>query len=252
MLNIKLAAVTLSGVLALGGYGLAASETQAAAIEDVPRTVLTRLRGTRGPLIPLVNPGERDGAIAAALGITVGELEEAREAGIHLPALAADLDVDMADVVDTLQVLLIDEVEEAVAEGDMTQERADHILERLEVANVMRDYFGLEARLEVLADALDMNVDELLAAREDGLGLRALIAEQEVDPADIREAMSAARERAINAALEDNVLTEEQAERLLEAPGYFLPRGLRGRFLRFGPQSPAEGAVPSPSPLLNG
>lgn len=253
MLHAKLAGLALSGLLALGGIGLAVGESQAAAtIQEIPGTVLNHFRGVQGPQIPLVNPGERDEAIAGALGITVEELQEARDEGIRLPELAADLEVDMAEVVDALQSLLIEEVQEAVEAGDMTQERADRILERIEMANVMRDYFGWETRLEVLADSLDLTTDELLAAREAGTSLRELLEEADVTPEEIREAMSAAREEAIEQAFEDGALTEEQKERLLDEPAWFVPRGLRGRFFRFNPPVGREGAGPLPAPLLGG
>jgi uncharacterized protein (DUF433 family) len=253
MLHAKLAGLALSGLLALGGIGLTAGDSQAAAaIQEIPGTVLNHLRGFRGPQIPLVNPGERDEAIAGALGITVAELQEARDDGIRLPELATDLEVDLAEVVDALQSLLIEEVEEAVEAGDMTQERADRILERIEVANVMRDYFGWEAHLEVLADSLDMTTDELLAAREAGTRLRELLDEADVSPEEIRDAMSTAREEAIEQAFEDGALTEEQMERLLDEPGWFVPRGLRDRFFRFNPPAGREGVGPLPAPLLGG
>ncbi len=150
--------------------------------------------------------GEQAEAFANALGITVEELEAA-----HEEARAATI----ADL---------------VAEGTITQEQADEILE----GNGRR---GGRAPVnpEHLAEALDITVEDLEAAREqvraDQLeaAIEAGIITQEqadmmaahravqsyVDQEAIQEAIRAEHESAINQALDAGEINQEQADEML-------------------------------------
>ena len=77
---------------------------------------------------------------------------------------------------------------------------------------------GLNGSGEVIAQVLGISVDELAAAREEGKNIRQLAAELGLDGPTIRENMKAVREATILQAAADGVITEEQAELLLNAP----------------------------------
>ena len=152
---------------------------------------------------PLEGPGmfggqiDREALLAEALGITVEELRTAQEQA----NTAA--------------------VQQALDEGLITQEEADAMLSRIK----LRNYLDREA---LMAEALGITVEELQAARAEGKPLGVLIYELQLDRATVRTAMRTAYEEAIAQAVTDGVITQEQADQMLEGPG-FGPGGPGGR-----------------------
>ncbi|MCB9432976.1 MAG: hypothetical protein H6668_13450 [Ardenticatenaceae bacterium] len=84
--------------------------------------------GLRDLLPQIFDQDEMDAVVANALGITVEELNAAKEAGTHLPDLAESLGVDIQTVHDAMQAYRETAVADAVASGLITQEQADQIL----------------------------------------------------------------------------------------------------------------------------
>jgi hypothetical protein len=152
---------------------------------------------------PLEGPGmfggqiDRQALLAEALGITVEELRAAQEQA----NIAA--------------------VQQAVDKGLITQEEADAMLSRIK----LRSYLDREA---LMAQALGITEEELQAARAEGKPLGVLIYELQLDPATVRTQMRTAYEEAIAQAVTDGVITQEQADQILQGPG-FGPGG-RGGF----------------------
>jgi hypothetical protein len=140
----------------------------------------------------------REAALADALGISVEELEAAQ-----LEARA------------TL-------IEQAEAEGLITAEQADLLLALPE----LQTYMDREAWL---ASALGMSVEELQAALEDGTRLSDLIEELGLDPITVRESVQAARAEAIQQAVDDDVITQAQADEILSGSEFGFHLGLEGR-----------------------
>jgi hypothetical protein len=143
-----------------------------------------------------------DAFIADELGVTVEELQAARQAA-HEAAL-----------------------EQAVEDGLLTQEQADLIL----AGNALRKYIDPQ---EILSQALGIDIAELEAAKESGESLRDLIGDME--PEAVREALQAVYEEAVQQAISAGVITEDQAKQLQEN-GFNGPFfGKRGAgFHRFG------------------
>lgn len=71
---------------------------------------------------------DRDALMAEALGISVDELQAAREDGTTLPELMDELDLTMEEVTASKQAAYEAAVEQAVTGGTLTQEQADQIL----------------------------------------------------------------------------------------------------------------------------
>lgn len=121
-------------------------------------------RGRRlGPLAGIVDPEAVKTAVADALGLSVEELEQARQDGVPLPALAEEQDVPMSDVVDAVQEVVETAVDDALANGEITEEQAERIqqaLERIDQAQMVK-----EAYEQAFADELGVTVDELHEAR---------------------------------------------------------------------------------------
>jgi uncharacterized protein YidB (DUF937 family) len=170
-------------------------------------------------------------AIADAIGISVDALEEALAGGKTIVDLADELGVDMEEVKSAMQVAHDEALTKAVEDSLITQEQADRLRERM-------DQFAFEAprfpkeRPEglawpdgdwlrggdvdtTIADALGLTVDELEAAWEDGKSLAALAEDAGVALDEVRDAIQAARSDAIQQAVEDGQLSQEQADRFL-------------------------------------
>ncbi|HQF71261.1 MAG TPA: hypothetical protein PLH39_08295 [Promineifilum sp.] len=147
--------------------------------------------------------GDHDGGdeyLAEALGITVEQLQAARET-----AFAAYL----AD---------------AVTAGQITQAQADELLAQRRLST----YIDREA---LLAEALGLSVDELQAALADGQSLSDLMTAQGLTTETLPTALQTAYEAAIARAVADGVITQAQADAYLSASPNF---GLFGGHHGFG------------------
>jgi polyhydroxyalkanoate synthesis regulator phasin len=165
-----------------------------------------------------------DERLAEALGITVDELEAAQE-----EALAAA-------------------IEQAVAEGRLSEEQAGQLLEGLGRSGRHGHLFG--ASSELLAEALGISVEELQAAQ---VGVQAakladmveagMLTQEEADLMAAREAvqnyidqealsaaLQNAYEEAVATALADGAITQAQADQLLEnIPSFGFGSGFSAR-----------------------
>lgn len=126
-----------------------------------------------------------DAFIANELGVTVTELQEARQAAKEAA------------------------LEQAVTEGVITEEQAGLI----KASHELKQYIDKE---EIFAAALGITTDELKAARQEGKSLPYLFGELGLDPADIKASLQSAYEDAVKQAIDDGVITASQAEQLQE------------------------------------
>ncbi len=154
-------------------------------------------------------------AIADVLGITVEELEAAHEAGTKLPELAKSLGVEMELVENAITAVRIEGVEQAAADGEITQEQVDRILEQIELQNVARDILDRDAMMVVVADTLGITAAEVEAADEAGVKLPQLAEEAGVDMRTVHEAINQAKIDGLQEAVESGLITQEQAYRLV-------------------------------------
>jgi hypothetical protein len=128
-----------------------------------------------------VKPFDGQALLAEALGITVEDLEAAREEA-NQAALA-----------------------KAVEAGIITPEQADAITSR----RALMSYLDRET---LLAEALGMTVEDLQAAYAEGETLSTLLEAQGLDALTVREALVEAYEAALAQAVADGVITQEQAD----------------------------------------
>jgi hypothetical protein len=147
-----------------------------------------------------------DAYIAEELGVSVEELQAARQAA-HEAAL-----------------------DQAVEEGLISAEQADLILARLALKQ------NIDPQ-EILSQTLGIDVADLEAAREAGENLQDLFGDME--PEEIREALQAAYQDAVEQAIEVGVISAEQAKQLQD-------EGFPGRIV--GKRGHGRGAFPFPIP----
>ncbi len=165
-------------------------------------------------------------------------------------------------------------VDEAQAEGWLTEEQAEQMREKMaegfgprgmdrgfmrpgpgNMGKAMRDHAG--GLVEVAAGALDMPVKDLFTELKDGKSIAAVAAEQGVDTQVVVNAYLDAIEARLDEAVANGKLTQERADWMLEqaaerlpdqldkafegcAPGGFPHRGRPGGGMRGVPGIPGE------------
>lgn len=142
--------------------------------------------------------------LADSLGITVEELQEAQDK-------AADTRLDAA-----------------VEAGRLTQEDAD----------LMRARRALNRAIDreaLMAEAMGISAEDLAASKEEG-SLPQLLQDQELDREAFAENLRRAHEAAVAKAVEDGVITQEQADALAESGKMGMGRhgGCMGKMGRMG------------------
>ncbi len=103
-------------------------------------------QGKRGPDLEV---------LAEVLGLTTEELQAEFEAGKRLPDLLEELGIEEADLQAAFQAARVARIEQAVSDGELTQEQADEMLERMEQAAQVA-----EARQTLRAAQLEQAVND--------------------------------------------------------------------------------------------
>lgn len=183
---------------------------------------------------------------AEVLGITPEEVEAAWDEGKNLEDLCDELGLDLEEtrsqIEERLQVLRAEAIQQAVDDGEISQELADALLER----NFPIGYGEVtgRGRFEVRPGAgrgafspHERLFDEQLREwHESGLTLEEWAEENDLDLDQLKADKQAEREEHVQWMLEEGMITEEQAQELLnmelpeDFPGpmmFFQGRGLR-------------------------
>ena len=204
------------------------------------------------PIREIVDPEVIKAAVADALGLTVEELEEAREAGMTIPEVAEEQGVEMDDVRTAAEAARVEMVQDAVDEGLITEEEAEWMLNHRgprgrhgfgrhgPCCRFLREVIDADMMKAAVAGALGLSVDELEAAREAGKTIAEVAEEQGVEMDDVRAAAESAKEEMVQDAVDEDLITEEQAERILSHKGFPCRRGRRF------PAGDAPPTVPNP------
>ncbi|VAW30660.1 hypothetical protein MNBD_CHLOROFLEXI01-5184 [hydrothermal vent metagenome] len=201
--------------------------------------------GPRGNRQHLIDREAARELLAAELGVTVEELDAAREAAREAvqadggarpdrdemqAVVAAELGVSVEELDAAKTAVREAMLAQLVEDGVITQEQLDEMLAMKELRGVAKDIFGREDAQAVIADTLGLTVEELSAAREVGTRLPELVEAQGGDMETVITAVTDARTAAINQAVADGTITQEQADLLLsqEGPKFGGPRGHGG------------------------
>ncbi len=238
--KLMIGTLFMAALFALGGAFMFSTDSAAAQVNDgVAETEMLHRGGRRGNDVRLSREEQAE-VVANTLGITVEELEAAKEAGTTTEELAAANGTTVEAIKDALEAAQIAKINEAVINGDITQEQADAMLESIELKNLAEEIFNKDDAKAAAAAALGITVEEYDAAKEAGT-LRDLIEESDVD---VRAAVEDARNAAIDAAEADGTITAEQAEALREMRiGKGGHRGGRGGGRNGGTQPSVETAA---------
>jgi hypothetical protein len=197
--------IVLAALMALAGTVIVLAQVlDDKTLEEQDNTLLNQRR--RNEIRALERLGQRwpggadinyDALLAEALDITTDELQDAREEAFTAA------------------------VELAAEEEYITQRQADMIL-------ALRTMKGIINEADLVANALGISIEELQEARQNH-ALRQLLEDLDLNPADIRASVLEGYEELVDQAVEDDLLTEEQAEILKDRPGLLLrnPRDMQ-------------------------
>lgn len=189
-------------------------------------------------------------AVSQAAGSAAGEVRMARGDWDQSAALAEALGITEEELAAAIQSARQAALDQAVADGQLTQEQADALAER-DLGRFGGRGLGHEYSDSLLAEALGITVDELTAAREQVMANRLA---QAVADGDITQAqadrMAAQQafqeyqrgqtqtemESAIQAAVEAGAITQAQADLLLSDldQGFFGRGGMGGGMFNRG------------------
>ena len=167
--------------------------------------------------------------LAAELGISVDDLDAAREAVQEASTedttreerqelLAAELGISIEELELAREAAKDTALTEALANGDITQEQFDLI----EAKEAFREVFDKKA---ATADALGLTVEELEAAKEAGTDKATLLEDAGMTRDELKTAVEEAKAQALEDAVANGDITAEQAELIENAP----ERGRGGR-----------------------
>ncbi len=192
-----------------------------------------------GPLSEYMLPALADEFDFTAEQVAAFELAQETMAGVRE-------DFTSEEIREKMKTATTAAVDSAVADGALTQEEADKILERLENSDRggrggrgkrggkgQQDGALQEYVKPAMADALGFTLEEFEALHEDGdFNLKEYAEEQGWTDEEIQEMMKTVFSDAVAAALADGTITQEQADKMLEkienADGK-LPFGRGGR-----------------------
>lgn len=163
-----------------------------------------RFGGWGGAWPGAIDAGDMEAELSKALGITVEQLRNAREA-----AFASALD-------------------QAVAEGELAPKQA----ERMRAWRKLHPYLNPEA---LAARVLNMSPQQLQAALDEGKTIWDLAAERQLDWSSAWEKLLAAAQAAVQQAVADGALTQEQAEEIKKMAGRGFGPGPMGGPFHGGP-----------------
>jgi lambda repressor-like predicted transcriptional regulator len=173
--------------------------------------------------VPGVDREEVRTRLAEALGLTLEEFDAAIADGETLASLAEDAGVSLEDLNQVMDELHDEALALAVEEGRITQEQADQIIEDRAARRAVEEIFDRDELHAKLAEALGMTVDEFESATAGGEKLSALAEQADVSMEDLRSVMEGYHADVVAEALDQGLITQEQADQMLEHPG--LPEG---------------------------
>ena len=174
-----------------------------------------------------------DTALAEAFGLTVDELQSTRQEGKTLWDIAKEQGLTVAEYQEKMTQARDKALELAVADGAITQEQADQAKALKERAQERRDQMGAMHDLMSAAVAAEfgLTVEELDAMHAEGKTLMDLASEQGLTVEEFESKMQTARSKALEQAVADGIITQEQADWMLEHMG---PKGMMGGLGRGG------------------
>lgn len=201
-------------------------------------------------------------AVVVLAGAAVGFVSAQTEGGVpgsdFVARLAEKLGISQEELQDAIDETGLEIVDEAVTEGNLTEEQGDRIRDRVESGDGLLPFGGfgkgfgkgfavglgvghLAASLDDLADFMGIATEELRDAMAEGQSLAEVAAAQNVSEDDLKAFLLSQCEERLAEAVESGRITQERADEMLAAAperieqminqeGPLCPRGGRGHW----------------------
>lgn len=187
--------------------------------------------------------------IAEVLGMTPEALKEALQDGQTLEEITNDLGVDLDELFTEWVETQIEDINQALENGNLTEEQAQKLLDRME--QLIEEGFdyenwnpfekGIDRAKAILRsskelvkqtlDALEMTATDLRQAIEDGQTLEEIAQEKGVDLDEIYHSWIEDQINQVNQAVEDGKISQDQADEVIECLNEQLEEGFPSNFL---------------------
>ncbi len=165
---------------------------------------------------------------AAGAGAQEGSGDGARPLDKWVTKVAERLGLSEEEVTDAMQGAQFDLIDEAVASGDLTQEQADKLKERIEEYGIVVPRPGhhggdrlrcaaAKFTVDAAAEVLGMEKDALIAEMKSGKTLAQVAESQGMSVEDFKTALLGQAKQTLDAKVAAGGLTQEQADKLYEA-----------------------------------
>ena len=234
-------AITAGTIVLVGlGFGVSTLSAQEPAATPVPQQPWPRERMERSPMAGAARfgwqmRGQID-LIAEVLGMGTEDLMAALGEGRSVAEVAEVQGVALETVVEALLAPQRERIEQAVGEGRLTQEEVDErlaemakqITARLQEPMSLRkmgpagrmwqaERFGWQMRgqIDLIAEALGMGTEDLVAELRAGQSVAEVAEGQGVALETVVEALLAERQEALEQAVAEGRLTQEEADEML-------------------------------------
>ncbi|OPX83342.1 MAG: hypothetical protein A4E53_04683 [Pelotomaculum sp. PtaB.Bin104] len=148
--------------------------------------------------------------------------------------LAVNLGIDETTVKSALNSTKQQMIDEAIQKGKITREQADKFSAKdgfggfVFLDGKCHGPKGMARNLDEIASILEMTVDELKAKMESGQKLEEIVAGQGMTMEQFHEKMLEQKKSKIAKKVADGVLTQEQADKILQEFGQRLSKGSKG------------------------
>lgn len=181
-------------------------------------------------------------ATALFSGVALAQSDSSAACGplqTFLEKLAANLGIDQAKLTEAVKQTQLQMIDEDVQQGRLTSDQAEKIKAEIEKGQLCFGPFGRhgagfmgKGRLDAVAGALGMTVDELQAELQQGKKLDEIAQEKGITADELHKKLVEARIQEIQQAVKDGKISQDKADemiqRLQNAPK-------PGDFGRFGP-----------------
>jgi hypothetical protein len=197
------------------------------------------------------------GLAVAGGGAAIAASQTDSPASSFLDSVAKHLGISSEKLQDATKAAAVDQVDQALAEGKITQEQADSLKERIQ-SDDFPGFFGrgfgfghrgeggpgwgghghhfFGGKLDAAAEYFGLTEDELRTQLRDGKTL-AEVAEAQGKPVDgLKQAILGAAKSGLDQAVADEHLTQEQADAIYERLQSSVDDMVNGTFARPGPR----------------
>lgn len=170
-----------------------------------------------------------EAALAEAFGMTTEEFQAAQQEGKSLWEIAKEQNLTVAEYQAKMDEARQNALEKAVADGVITQEQADQFNALKEGRGERREQMSElhDIMQAAVAAEFGLTVEELEAQHDAGKTMMDFAVEQGLTVEEFEGKMTTARTNALNQAVADGLITQEQADWMLEHMG---PKGMMGGF----------------------